>query len=338
MAVSRFKIKKLIKMGDLLTSCFTLEEAYGVIGREMPQLFPAGALFRYEPARDLMSSAVSWGQIPGEAVFGPDDCLGVRRNRAHLVAGAAKGLPCPHFEKSFETGKDGSVSVCVPMKVYGEFIGLVHVRCPLDPGGSARSMSLEAGSAEQLAVLAARQISLTLKNLQFREQLSGLSTKDPLTGLLNRRFLEETLARELKKAQREGKPVGIIFMDIDHLGHFNQTFGLGTGEIIIKDLGSFLGEHFQGGDIPCRWGADEFVVILPGSNVEATCRRAENLREILKDHAATDGHKQMRRVTLSVGVAVSPDHGMEADDLIQSARSAVKKAKEDGRDRVQIAR
>ena len=333
MAVSKEKIKKLIKLGDLLSASFTLEEAYGVIGREMSNLFPAGAYYRYDEPRNLLEPAADWGEKPKEPVFPPEDCLGFRRNRPQLVAGSAKGLPCPHLEKE----DDGRASLCVPLNVYGEFLGLLLVRFPVDAGSSAGAAARALSAGQQLALLTARQIALTLRNLQFREQLSSLSTKDPLTGLLNRRFLEEALTRELKKAQREKKPLGIIFIDIDHLGHINQTFGLGTGEIIIRDLGKFLGEHFQGSDIACRWGADEFVIILPGAGLDTARRRAENIREMLKDHASRDDHKQMRRVTLSIGVAAAPEHGEDADDLIQSVRTAVRKAKEDGRDRVRAA-
>jgi diguanylate cyclase (GGDEF)-like protein len=333
MAVRKSTIRKLIKMGDLLCSSFTLEEAYGVIGREMSHFFPAGACYRFDSGKNLLEAAAVWGETPQETVFSPDDCLAVRRNRPHIVAGTAKGLPCPHADKE----EGGRASVCVPMKVYGEFIGLIHVRFPLAAGADSRTASRNLGASEQLALLAARQISLTLRNLQFREELSSLSTKDPLTGLINRRFLEDVLTREIKKAQREEKPVGVVFMDIDHLGHINQAYGLETGERIIKDLGTFLGENFRGKDTAGRWGADEFVLILPGSTVEAARRRAENLREILRDRASRDGHHHMRRVTLSIGVAVSPVHGEDAGDLLQSARAAVKKAKEEGRDRVRVA-
>jgi len=332
MAVSKLNIKKLIKMGDLLTSSFTLEEGYHVISREMPQLFSAGAFYEYDAAKDLLEANAAWGEFSGDTVFTPDECLAVRRNRPHLVAGTAKGLPCPHFEKE----KDDRASICVPMRLYGEFIGIMHIRFPLssaDPRAAARKLEAD----KQLAVLAARQVGLTLKNLQFREQMSSLSAKDALTGLVSRRFIEEVLTREIKKAQREKIPVGVIFMDIDHLGYMNQTYGLEMGERIIKDLGAFLGEHFQGKDIACRWGADEFVLILPGSSVEATHRRAENIRGILKDHAMKSEHMQMRRVTLSMGVAAFPDHGEEAADLLQSAKAAVKKAKEEGRDRVKVS-
>ncbi len=333
MAIAKSKIKKLIKMGDLLSASFTLEEAYGVIGREMSQLFPAGAYYRFEAAKNLLDAAATWGEAPKEAVFSPDDCLAVRRNRPHLVAGTAKGLPCPHTAGE----KDDRASVCVPMRVYGEFIGLIHIRFPLHAGENPRTASRNLGASEQLTILTARQIGMTLRNLQFREQLINLSTQDPLTGLISRRYLEEALTRELKKAEREAGPVAVVFMDIDRIGHINQTYGLGTGEKIIQDLGIFLGEHFQGKDTAGRWGADEFVLILPGSSLETARRRAENLREMLKDHAARDTHQQMRRATLSIGVAVSPVHGETAEDLIQSARTAVRKAKKEGRDRVCLA-
>lgn len=333
MAVSKLNIKQLIKMGDLLSSSFTLEEAYHVISREMPQLFSAGAYYEFNSARGFLESKAEWGDLSGEAVFPPDECLALRRNRPHLVAGTAKGLPCPHFEKE----KDDRASICIPMRLYGELIGLMHIRFPFPAGESTRTASRKLGSDKQLAVLAARQVGLSMKNLQFREYISGQSAKDPLTGLVNRRFIEEILTREIKKAQREKTPVGVIFMDIDHLGYMNQTYGLETGERIIKDLGAFLGEHFRGKDIPCRWGADEFVVILPGSSAQAALRRAENIRGILKDHAMKSDHMQMRRVTLSMGVVAFPDHGEEAADLLESAKAAVKKAKDEGRNRVKLA-
>lgn len=334
MAVSKLNIKKLIKMGDLLASSFTLEEAYNVISREMPQLFSSGAFYEYNSARGFLESKAQWGRITGEAVFVPDDCLAVRRNRPHLVSGADKGLPCPHFEKA----KDDRPSICIPMRLYGELIGIMHILITLPAGGNALSASRKLGADKQLAVLAARHVGLSMKNLQFREYISGQSAKDPLTGLVSRRFIEEILTREIKKAQREKTPVGVIFMDIDHLGYMNQTYGLETGERIIRDLGAFLGEHFQGKDIACRWGADEFVIILPGSSVDAAYRRAENIRGILKDHAMKSDHMQMRRVTLSMGVVAFPDHGEEAADLLESAKAAVKTAKEEGRNMVKVAK
>ncbi len=333
MAVTKRKIKNVIKMGDLLCASFNLEEAYGVIGQEMPRLFPAGACYRFDHARNLLDAAVSWGDGPLETVFARDDCFAVRRSRPHLVVGTDEGIPCPHISRRMQD----RASICVPMNVHGVFMGLMHILFPYPLSASNRLEKEKLGADEQLALIATRQISLALRNIQLREELSNLSTIDALTGLINRGHLEEKLNRELKKAQREEKPLSIVFIDIDHLGQFNRMHGLEAGERVIQDLGHFLGEQIRETEIACRWGADEFALILPGSTLAATQRRAENLRELLKDHAAYDDHKQMRRVTLSIGVASLPDHGETAGDLLQSARSAVKRAKSEGRDRVRIA-
>jgi diguanylate cyclase (GGDEF)-like protein len=333
MAVTKQKIKRLIKMGDLLCASFSLEEAYSVISQEMSRLFPAGAYYRFDRAKNCLDLAASWGEERFETVFAPDDCFAIRRNRPNLAAGTRKELPCPHTDPEAKAQS----SLCVPLNVYGEFIGLVHIRFSLPAGDNARLVAASIGAVEQLALLASRQIGLTIKNLQYREQMSNLSTIDSLTGLINRGHLEEKLAREIKKAQREGKPLGVIFIDIDHLGHINRLYGLDVGEGVIKDLGRFLGEQVEGAEMACRWGADEFVLILPGLELAAARRRAENLRELLKDHAVRDEHKQMRRVTLSIGVAALPDHGDTAGDVLQSARSAVKTAKSEGRDRICVA-
>jgi diguanylate cyclase (GGDEF)-like protein len=326
MAIAKDRVKRLIKMADLLCASFSMEEAYGVLAREMARLFPAGAFYRHHAVRDLLEAEVWWGEAPREAVFAPADCHAVRRNRPHLVAGTAKGLPCRHSEG--ET--DGRASVCVPMTAHGELLGLLHIRFDLPGGASPRAVD----AGEQLALLAAQQVRLAMKNIQLREELSGLSTRDPLTGLVNRRYLEATLERELKKAGRQGRSVGVVFMDIDHLGHINQSYGIEEGERIIRELGMFLGGSIRDEDIACRWGADEFVLILPGSPLDTARRRAENLREMLKDQSQQEGRQHLRRVTLSIGVAASPDHGETAGDLLQSVRGAVKRAKQEGRDRV----
>ncbi len=333
MALTKRRIGKLIELGDLLCVSFNLEEACRVISREMPQLFPAGAYYRCDAGGNLLEAAASWGEAPGKTLFSAEDCYAVRRNRPHLVAGSNTGLPCPHASGE----KDSRASICVPMNVYGERLGLIHMRFPFPAGGNVSLSARELGANEQLALLAARQIGLSLRNIQLREQLSSQSLMDPLTGLINRRYLEEVLSRELKQAQREARPVGVVFMDIDRLGQINQTYGIEAGEGIIKDLGRFLGKQIGGNEMACRWGADEFVLILPGASLTAARRRAENLREMLKDHATRDDHKQMRRVTLSIGVAAMPDHGETAGDLLQSAKAAVKEAKKEGRDRVRIA-
>ncbi|HOK05903.1 MAG TPA: sensor domain-containing diguanylate cyclase [Syntrophales bacterium] len=328
MAVPKEKIRKLIKLGDLLCASFTLEEAYGVIAREMPHLFPAGAYYGFNRAKGLLEVRAWWGQEPREGVIVPQDCHAVRRNRPHLVAGTAKGLPCRHIEAEGEK----AASLCVPLSSQGELMGMVHLRFE----GTAVTSPRTVETSKQLALVAAQQIRLALWNIGLRGQISDLSQRDFLTGLVNRRFLEPALEREIRKGLRQGQSVGVAFVDIDRLGRINQTYGIEEGERIIRDLGQFLAERARDRDIVCRWGADEFVVILPGYSLDDARRYAENIRGLLGDRAQEEGGSHLRRVTLSIGVAAAPLHGETAGDVLQAARGAVKRAKEEGRDRVAL--
>lgn len=325
MAIGKKNVKKLIKLGDLLCASFTVTEAQEVLARELSRLFPGGAYYRFHPGRELLEMEFSWGHPPRLQVFAHQDCHAVRRNRPHLVAGASKGLPCRHLEGEEVDG----VSVCVTVSAHGELMGLLHIRL-----ADANAPAREVERAQQLALLATQQVRLALKNLRLREELANQSARDPLTGLVNRRFLEGSLERELRKAEREGKTVGVIFVDIDYLGRINQTYGIEEGERIIKDLAGFLAENAGDRDIVCRWGADEFVVILPDRDLPATVRYAENLRSHLKEKAQGDTSRHLKRITLSMGAAASPLHGQIAWDILQSVRGAVKRAKTEGRDRV----
>ncbi|MCX7817094.1 MAG: diguanylate cyclase [Syntrophales bacterium] len=329
MALSKNKIKSLVKTTDMLCASFTLKEAYEVMGRELSRLFEAGAFYRFNALKSLLELVVSWGYTPHSTIFTTSDCLAIRRSRPHLVAGSLKEIPCGHCSGE----NDGRMSMCLPMNVHGEFIGLLHFRSNPPPNYSNRGIE----TFEQLCLITAQQIRLALMNLKLREDITLISTKDPLTGLVNRRHVEPTLELELRKAKRQEKPVGMMFIDIDHLGRINRNYGFEEGERIIKDLAALLNIVKRDEDIACRWGADEFIVILPGVSLESTKRRAENIREMLKDRAEYEHSRHLKRITLSIGVAAFPEHGETAQDLIQSVRLALEKAKREGRDRVTVA-
>lgn len=316
-------------MTDMLCASFALKEAYEVMSRELSRLFKAGVFYKFNALKSLLELGINWGYTPKETIFTTADCLAIRRGRPHLVAGPLKEIPCRHC--SGET--DGRMSMCIPMNVHGEFMGLLHLRDDPPPNFSKRGIE----TFEQLSLITAQQIRLALMNLKLRDDLYLISTKDPLTGLVNRRHVESTLELELRKARRQDKSVGIMFIDIDHLGRINRNYGFEEGERIIKDLGAFLNAVKRDEDIACRWGADEFIVILPGVSLESTKRKAENIRELLKDRAEYEHSKHLKRITLSIGVAASPEHGETALDLIQSVRLALERAKREGRDRVASA-
>ena len=224
--------------------------------------------------------------------------------------------PCRHAPSGPEAGL-----LCVPLSAMGESLGLFHVSgCP------------DAGQA--FAVSVAEHIGLALSNLKLRSTLKELSIHDPLTNLHNRRYMEEALELELLRAERKKSTVGLIMLDIDHFKEFNDGFGHGAGDELLRSLGAAMREQLRAGDVACRYGGEEFLLILPEATLEVTTRRAEQLRLHVKQMKVSYLDKPLGPVTISLGVAVYPRHGRQPGELIKSADAALYRAKAEGRDRV----
>ncbi|WAK03881.1 GGDEF domain-containing response regulator [Methylobacter sp. YRD-M1] len=170
----------------------------------------------------------------------------------------------------------------------------------------------------------------------LQAQLREAAIHDPLTGLYNRRYLDETMKRELARAAREGHPISIFMGDIDHFKQLNDTYGHQAGDEILKTLGEVLRAHARAGDIPCRYGGEEFVVILPDMPLEAARERAELVRRDFANLRFAFGDAQLGS-TISIGVSVYPEYGTTADELIGAADQALYEAKQTGRNRVCLA-
>jgi diguanylate cyclase (GGDEF)-like protein len=180
--------------------------------------------------------------------------------------------------------------------------------------------------------MVAEDLALALANLRLRETLRSQAIRDPLTGLFNRRYLEETLDRELNRAKRTGIPIAVIMMDLDHFKTYNDTFGHNVGDEILSALGNLVKSQIRGEDIACRYGGEEFLLIIPGAAMEVALDRAELLRQAIKK--MHEHHGGLKPITLSLGVAVYPCHGETRLDLIRAADVALYQAKQEGRDRV----
>lgn len=171
--------------------------------------------------------------------------------------------------------------------------------------------------------------SLSHQVVELREQ----AIRDPLTGLFNRRYLQETLEREFSRAKREALTISILIMDIDHFKQINDTFGHPAGDYILQEFGKLLQECVRLEDIVCRYGGDEFVVVMPGANIAAACERAEQIRAtFLARRIAFEDHEL--HATLSLGAAAYPRHGLSADEVLSNADQALYQAKQAGRNRI----
>ena len=149
--------------------------------------------------------------------------------------------------------------------------------------------------------------------------------------------MEESLSREIPRALRKNSPVGIIMLDIDHFKDFNDTNGHDAGDVVLREIGALLQGHIRGEDIPCRYGGEEFILILPEAKLDVTLHRAEQIREAIKLMRVEYRRRPLGIVTVSLGVAVFPDHSNTVAGILKKADEALYQAKNNGRDRVEVA-
>ena len=322
-------------MSALLQTCQTSEEAVTTISHFVPQFFPddAGALYLIRNSNNLLSSVTTWGPSPPvEELFPPDDCWALRSGRVHRVDDPASALLCKHVTAS---GALATSYLCVPLVAQGESRGILHVRL-LSCASQGREVK-ELETKQRLAVAIAENLALALANVKLRETLKNQAIRDPLTGLYNRRYLEETMDRELHRARRQKTPLGVVMMDLDHFKAFNDSLGHGAGDVLLRALAHVIIAGIRTEDIACRYGGEEFLLVLPGASLETTRERAENLRLAVKALQVQYQGRFLKSTTTSLGVAVFPDHGVTAEAVISAADSALYRAKQAGRDRVEIA-
>jgi diguanylate cyclase (GGDEF)-like protein len=220
-------------------------------------------------------------------------------------------------------------TLCLPIYIQEEILGVLHVR-------SRDKVNLDEAKI-QLAYTVVEQTGMALSNIKLREQLREQSIRDSLTGLFNRRYLEETLLQLDRRMARQRYPLGIIMIDIDYFKNFNDTHGHAAGDALLRTLGQFLQRRIRGEDIACRYGGEEFILIMPDASLESVQKRAEEIRKEAKRIQVDVIGSSGVGVTLSLGVAVYPQHGYSIEEVLRAADSALYRAKLEGRDHVVVA-
>ncbi|MFO7665099.1 MAG: diguanylate cyclase [Desulfobacterales bacterium] len=185
--------------------------------------------------------------------------------------------------------------------------------------------------------LSNQQLTIQLERVNsLQEKLRQEAIHDSLTGLFNRRFLDETLPLELARLKRENSPLTILMVDIDHFKNINDTYGHQIGDDVLQSLGNALKTSVRAGDIVCRYGGEEFILIFPGMNATNGRTQAEKLRVMIASQTVS-GRDQLISVTISIGGSVFPHDGNSSDELISVADLALYRAKQTGRNRVEFA-
>ncbi len=316
----------LNRMNELLQTCETQEEAYRVIPMMAADLFAgqSGCLAVFRGAGQYLETVARWGDgTLVENVFPGKDCWAIRSGRPHEVVDSKTSLLCEHFTRPPERGY-----LCLPLTVQGETLGVFFLDAP-PPDETAQHIN-----QHQLAVTVGETIKLSLANLRLRKRLHEQATRDPLTGLFNRRYLEETLPRELHGALRRDSRLSLAMIDLDNFKAFNDNFGHDMGDLALRESGRLLRENLRKSDIACRYGGEEFVLILPDSGLEDAGQRIEQFRALFEKLDIRYNGQILASITMSAGVAAAPEHGSTMEELIRAADEALYSAKHAGRNRI----
>lgn len=316
---------------SMLQSCQTLDEAFALTASTVQVLLPhvGGCSYVLRASQNLAEGVAAFGTpaIASNDLLAPDQCWALRRGQPHRTDDQHGHLRCAHLDPTPSLA--GVWTLCVPLVAQGHSLGLLHV--------SAREDDGEADSDTALVETIAEHLSLTMVNLDLRETLRVQSLRDPLTGLYNRRYLEENLAREFQRCHRRGLPLSVLMIDIDHFKRFNDENGHAGGDALLARVGQLLEEVTRGEDIACRYGGEEFTVVLPEADADNARQRAEQIRELIGATTVAHLRRTLAPVTASIGVASFPAAGTTPAQLLELADAALYRAKAEGRNRVVVA-
>jgi diguanylate cyclase (GGDEF)-like protein len=320
------------EMVEYLQAVESAEEVFNIAASFGSRLFGdfAGGLFLQNESGSVVEAMASWGSPTwGNQVFEPEECWALRRGRRNGSIAGNTSPRCGHVATGVE-------ALCIPLIAQGQATGLLVLAASGSPSVSDTPPS--SAASEALAVSVGEHLGLALTNMRLRESLRDQSIRDALTGLFNRRYLEETLEREISRSARNGKPIGLMMLDIDHFKQFNDSFGHSGGDALMRELGVLLHTHTRAGDAACRYGGDEFVILLPESSLEVTSLRADEIRQAAHRFSIMHEGSILSAVTLTIGVALYPTHGVDMDGLVHAADEAMYMAKHAGGDRIRVAR
>lgn len=318
---------RVTEVSNLLQTARGLREAAEILSRTVVRVLAphAGAIYLTAPSLNRLDRIAHWGGANFAAAIGLDDCLAMRRGRPYGATDSGRDMYCAHVP----AGARGQPCLCVPMTTQGTSLGMLHVT--FAPG------TVHADGQHLRVQRLADQIAMALANIKLHEDLREQSIRDVLTGLFNRRYLEESLEREFARANREGRPLAVFMLDVDHFKRFNDIHGHAAGDAALRSLGRTLEESARAGDIICRFGGEEFIAALPGATPDQAREWAGRLLSRVRGMSVEADGRPLPGVTVSIGLACYPGDGEDVETLLQAADLALYEAKRAGRDRLVAA-
>jgi diguanylate cyclase (GGDEF)-like protein len=320
---ARREVEILFDMADTLQSATGYDDAQAVLRATARRLLPrlSGKLYVFNNSRDRLDLIAEWGDEKGQpAPISPSTCWALKCGKPHLNRAAEGALRCDHFESDRDTLE-------VPMMARGEVYGLLSF------SGRGAEASDELADSGKIISALADGMSLALSNLSLREKLRNQALRDPLTGLYNRRYMEDMLDRFVRLSARNEGSLAVVMIDLDHFKRLNDQHGHLVGDAILRAVAGTISGALRETDVACRYGGEELIVLLPDCDMEAGVRKAEDIRLRIEALSAAHGVE----ISASLGVAAIPAAASSVAELVKAADDALYEAKSAGRNCVRRA-
>jgi diguanylate cyclase (GGDEF)-like protein len=324
-----FDLAQLGNYGNQLIDSIDLAEALQTSQQALSRMLPgcAGSVYPLIDGEGLSEATHLWGVHAAEtrAQATWNDCRALGTNRLHQASSADPTQLCAHVVANGHAAPFSTA--CIPLLVQNDSLGWITLTAP----------GTEGVPKLPIAVAASEQLAQALANLKLRENLRDLSVRDPLTGLFNRRYLAESLGREMARSKRRGLPLTVMMMDLDHFKAFNDNYGHSAGDAVLVAFSRLLHNNFRSEDIACRLGGEEFVMIMPEMDRAVAQRRADAMLDATTAIQLVHEGRELPPITVSIGLAIFPEDGETPDEMMRLADEAVYKAKAQGRNCVRFA-
>ncbi|MCC5646600.1 diguanylate cyclase [Nostoc sp. CHAB 5824] len=311
----------LSDMADMLYSCESEDEVYQVVALTCSKLFPnmSGSIHIIANSKNYVQMNSIWGgERSSKEIFSQSECWALRRAKFNLLSPHNSGLICSHLIQPVS-----GAHLCVPLFGQGEIVGILHI------------YALEEISPEdqQITEIIGRTLGIALNNLSIKQRLTYDNLRDGMTQLFNQNYMQTITEQRLAEADRLGQPLSVIFLDIDNFKSYNSRYGHLTANIVIQGLAKLLLKSIRSFDIACRWGGEEFVIVMPNMTLENLRKRVEQLRVDVEQMQLKDGDQILQSITASFGIAVS-EPGITVKEFLSRANQAMLEAKRTGKNRV----
>lgn len=325
----------LNQLSSVLQSCNSVEETYSFIQKFARKILPytAGVLYIFNKEQECLEFSCEWNAPKmQEKIFPAEHCFALRRGQPYVFSGIDTGIPCKHVEQAAVSLFD---ALCIPLITYNEPLGMLYLETIKEDENEVQLLTLDE-SKKLLCVLLAEEIALSVTNIKLRESLRQRSMRDSLTGLFNRNFLNEAVNIELHRAKRNNFPMAFVMLDLDNFKQINDTYGHDAGDLVLCSVGEVLLNNVRESDLVCRYGGEEFLILLLESDAKQAYTLVEYIREMVSQLQLNFSGQVLNKLTVSSGISVFPTHGDGSAGLIQKADKALYEAKHAGRNRTMI--